>query len=379
MADHPPTVALYFYRLGGAGGGAERMICQLAGALAQRGFDVYLVSWDAPDAQSFYPISPAVQWVRLGFAHGLSGKLRRAWALYQFLKSCRIQTLVGFVMSADRTVYAAARFAGVKLVVAERNAPLMYMVRYSPMRRWLIFSLLGLAERITVQLDSFVPAYPARLHARIHSIPNPVPGVDLRAHPEQAGANGRFTLLAVARLEPVQKRIACLVRAFARIAHDFPAWDLLIVGDGPESGEVLRLIQAHGLQGRVCIKTSTPAIFEIYAQSHLFVIPSRWEGFSNALAEAMSHGLPAVGFAQAEGVAELIADGGWLAPGLDDEAALAASLTQAMADSGERARRGCIAVQRMAQFEPERQFDRWAELLRSVITSAEMPTQGATT
>ncbi len=41
--DHPHVVGLYFSRLGNAGGGAERMICQLAGALAERGFYVYLL------------------------------------------------------------------------------------------------------------------------------------------------------------------------------------------------------------------------------------------------------------------------------------------------------------------------------------------------
>ncbi len=361
------SVALYFFSLIGSGG-AERMACELAGALLSRGFDVHMVSWDIPGSRSFYPMQDAVTWSQLGFDLGIINKIRRIWRLYRLLKYYRIQVLIGFVMSADRTVYAAAKLAGVKLIVAERNAPVMYKVRYNLLQRWLIFRFLGLADRITVQLDSFVKDYPRRLHERIHSIPNPVSLVpaNLQAHPEREIA-GRFTLLAVARLDSLQKRITLLINAFAIIAPSFPNWDLLIVGEGSDSLEIFRLIESHCLGNRVRLKTSIINIFEIYSQSHLFAIPSRWEGFSNALAEAMAHGLPAVGFAQAAGVAELIANGGWLVSGIDDERLLADTLAQAIADPDERASRGIIAAQNMARFEPNQQYDRWRGVLHSVI------------
>src|SRR5262245_25752726 len=71
-------VALYFHRLGGLGGGAERMICLLADALVARGFVVHMLSWDDPQAESFYPFSTEVKWHRLGFRAGAADKLRRA-------------------------------------------------------------------------------------------------------------------------------------------------------------------------------------------------------------------------------------------------------------------------------------------------------------
>ena len=121
---------------------------------------------------------------------------------------------------------------------------------------------------------------------------------------------------------------------------------------------------------RVSIEPSVAAIFDVYVQAHLFAIPSLWEGFPNALAEALSHGLPAVGFEDAAGVAELIRSGGggWLAKGLGDEKALAAALDHAMADGEERAHRGKLAAQSMAVFAPEVQFDRWAALLESMVS-----------
>lgn len=359
-------VVLYFYRLGGEGGGAERMICQLAGALVRRGFEVHLVSWDNKDTSTFYPIDAKVHWHRLGFHPSYTDKLRRIYTLYGVLKRHSIKVLVGFVMSGDRTVYAAAKMAGVKLVAAERNAPDMYRFRCGAIQRWAAFQFLRLADRITVQLESYIIGYPHILHNRIISIPNPVPIAQSHAKPGTPNISGRYVLLAVSRLESMQKNIGCLISAFSHLADRFPAWDVYIIGDGSERETLLSQIHNFGLTDRIHIMSSTSHIFDFYTQSHLFAIPSRWEGFSNSLAEAMSHGLPAVGFERAAGVADLIEDGGWLAAGLDDEKSLAVVLGSAMADDAERARRGQLAIQRMAQFEPERQFNQWAKLLHSL-------------
>lgn len=229
---HP--VALYFHRLGNTGGGAERMICLLANALCKRGFAVHMITWDDPDVPGLYALDPRIVWSRLGFRPGVTDKLRRTGALVRLLRDRQIRILVGFVMSGDKTVYTAAKLAKVRLIVAERNAPTMYHLKYGFAQRWLCFGLLHLADRITVQMADFVEGYPTSLRNRIEVIPNPVPVAERRAKPDQAGADGRFNLLAVGRLDGVQKRYERLVGAFARIVGDQPAWDLLIVGDGPK-------------------------------------------------------------------------------------------------------------------------------------------------
>lgn len=345
------------------------MACHLANTLAKRGIDVTLVSWDNEDARAFYPIAPAVRWHRLGFRSGLLDKIRRTCALARLLRREKIRVLVGFVMSGDKTVYAAAKLAGIRIVVAERNAPSMYDLRYTPFQRWQNFSLLRLADRIVVQFDEYTRSYPQRLRGRIEAIPNPVPLLAVRAAPAEPNAHGRYTLLAVSRLDPVQKRLACLVDAFARIAAKHVEWDLRIIGDGPEKGALIDRIAESGLGGRVRISDPVSEIFDLYSKAQLFVIPSLWEGFPNALAEAMAGGLPAVGFAGAEGVANLIDDGetGWLAEGLDNADALADALHAAMQDHAERSRRGANAVRAMAAYVPEAQFAKWHGLIESLF------------
>jgi glycosyltransferase involved in cell wall biosynthesis len=345
------------------------MITALANELVRRGFEVHLISWDPANARPYYPLAPGVTWHGLGIQPGVRDKVRRTLALRDVLKRTRCRVLVGFVMSSDKTVYAAAKLAGVRIIAAERNAPSLYRHRHSALSRRASFGLLHLASAITVQFAEYADGYPRTLRTRISAIPNPVPPQQRQAHPGRTNAAGRYTLLCVTRLDPVQKRVSCLLRAFSFIAEKQGAWDLAIVGDGPERADLQAIVIAMRLEHRVSFAASMPDLAETYSSASLFVIPSLWEGFPNALAEAMSHGLPAVGFREAEGVSNLIEDGksGWLAPGVDDVAALSVSLDEAMSDRDDRERRGRLAAENMRAYTPAVQFDRWIELIRSVM------------
>lgn len=369
MPGEKIATAIYLYRLGNLGGGAERMVCMLANALSERGLSVQIVTWDDPNASSYYALDNGVKWHRLGFRSGLLDKFRRTFTLAKVLHRQGVRVLVGFVMSGDKTVYAAAKLARVRLVAAERNAPSMYKLRYSTLQRQQYFSLLRLVDRIVVQFPEYTKGYPLALRGRIEVIPNPVLPAHRTAVPAKPNADGRYTLLAVSRMDPVQKRLACLVEAFAKAAVKHIEWDLQIIGDGPEKGALIDRIAESGLGGRVRISDPVPEILDLYSKAHLFTIPSLWEGFPNALAEAMASGLPAVGFAGAEGVAHLIDNGetGWLADGLDNADTLADALESAMKDHAERSRRGANAVQAMAAYLPEAQFAKWRKLIESLL------------
>lgn len=345
------------------------MITELAGALAVRGFNVHLTSWDEEAAEDFYPLTTGVMRHKLGTTEGWKGKLQRVQRLVGVLRGNAIDVLIGFVMSGDRTVYAAAKLAGVRLIAAERNAPEMYHLRYNPLQRTISFACLHLCDRITVQFKDYIHGYPASLQNRFAVIANPVPAPRSLAKPAHPGPAGRYTLLAAGRLDPLQKRFDHLVRAFATLVDRHPDWDFRLIGDGPHENQLRQLITGLGFAHRVRLEPTTPDVFSAYAEAHLFAIPSLWEGFPNVLAEAMSHGLPAVGYLGAPGVTQLIEDGtsGWLADGRSDPAELAATLSLAMGDAAERKRRGRQAQLAMAAYAPVTQYDFWSQLILSCM------------
>lgn len=351
------------YRVGGAGG-AERMACWLAGALAGAGHPVRLVTLDAPGVAPFYDHGDAVL-DQLSHDASPAGKLRRVWRLVRLFRAHGIRVLVGFLAGSDKTVLLAARLAGVRAIAAERNSPAMYHLRHGRAARMMAFLQLRCFDHVTVQFPEFIDKYPAFLRSGISAIGNPVfPAADSRRHHD----GGRRVLLSLGRIDEIQKRLSVLVDAFRRIAPTFHAWDLKIVGSGPDRARLEAQIASLGLADRIVLEPETADPAPLFGAADLFVIPSLWEGFPNALAESMAHGLPAVGFAGADGVAHLIDDGesGWLAPGADDPEALAATLAAAMGDETERRRRGESARRAMAAFAPARQLAAWRDLVTAV-------------
>jgi glycosyltransferase involved in cell wall biosynthesis len=98
-------------------------------------------------------------------------------------------------------------------------------------------------------------------------------------------------------------------------------------------------------------------------------MPSLYESFGLATAEALAHGLPAVGFADCPGTNELIENevNGLLVPAGDRVAGLAAALSRLIEDSDLRRRLGQAGPQSVARFSVDTIVAQWEELLRRVV------------
>ncbi len=200
---------------------------------------------------------------------------------------------------------------------------------------------LGCARRVIV-----TSATTARLLGDDYRVPSErlsvvVPGtdrVDGVARPRRS--DGMVALLAVGSVVP-RKGYDVLVAALARLAH-LP-WRLTIAGDGGRSPQTLRLLTAEiarlALADRIALRGAVTAaeLARLYAASDLFVLPSRFEGYGMAYAEAIAHGLPVVG-TTAGAIPEIVpaAAGVLVAP--DDVEALAVALRALIEDADQRDR-----------------------------------------
>ena len=351
----------------GVSGGIERMAIALMNELNVRGHKIELLSWDRVDAETYYPLDKDVVWNRLdmGDAKEKAGwRLRasRQIAIRRFLKSSRPDVMIAFQHGPFLTVAMAALGLGIPIIAAERNAPQRFDHLRAGKRRGLIFQTFRMADRITVQLDDYLEGYPHYLRERIVSIPNPVWPATEPAEPAGTGSRSK-RLLSVGRLS-YQKNQAALIEAFSQIADQVPGWDLVLVGAGEDETKLKKLVAEKGLDQRVEFTGAVKDVEQFYRTSHLFCLSSRWAGFPNALAEAMAHGLPAVGYADCAGVRQLIADNqtGCLAPGNGIVETLADSLLYLMKDDAARQAMGDAARTAVEQFSPPAVFDRWEKL-----------------
>lgn len=355
-------------------GGVERMIISIMNEMARRGHEVALFSWDHAGAEAFYPLDPRVKWYKLDLGNparraGLGLRLRRAPKVRSMVKDFRPDVVVGFQGGAFRAMLLYALGLGIPVVAAERTAPSLYEHASTERNRRVELLSFRFAKVITVQFDRYRAGYPDYLRGKIVETPNPVPAAGTHASPGVAGPDGRMTLLSVGRLG-YQKNLQVLLKAFERLAPRFPDWDLRIVGEGEDRNELEAMIAASAvLPGRVTLPGATKDVTSAYASAHLFCLPSRWEGFPNALAEALAHGLPSVGFDDCSGVPDLIEDGqtGVLAKGMNDPEALAEALATLMADPDFRVRAGQAATLSMRQYRPEVCFDRWETVLKGAV------------
>jgi glycosyltransferase involved in cell wall biosynthesis len=342
------------------------MLTWLAETLVDRGYRVVVLSLDSPGDEPAFTLPPGARWYRLGYGSGLWGKARRVAAQIRILRQERVDALIGFVIGADKTVYAAALGSVTPLIAAERNDPVIYRDRLSAPKRLLYWALMRLCRRIVVQLPAYRSGYPPWLRRRIDVIPNPV-----RPAPASSGAPHAQTsgiVLAVGRLH-AQKGFDLLLAAYAEIAGSFPAWELRLVGDGPERADLVAQAHQAGIGERVTFVGELADPSAEMRRADVFAFPSRYEGFPNALAEAMSHGLPCIGYRACKGAAALLEDGqaGRLVDPAEDPAAFAAALRELMADAEKRRHYGEQARAAAAGYDADRIADLWERTIAAAI------------
>jgi glycosyltransferase involved in cell wall biosynthesis len=176
----------------------------------------------------------------------------------------------------------------------------------------------------------------------------------------------------VARLS-AQKGLEVLVEAAGRLREKagLPAICFVVVGDGELRDQLLQQVAELGLEDTVRLVGARPPdeIPGWLAAADMFVLPSRYEGMSIAVMEAMASGLPVVA-TEVSGTAELIPDPdhGLVVP-VGDAGALTAAIEELLTDPELRRRIGERGALRVQRFSWESVFARTARLLEETAAA----------
>ena len=420
-AARPCRVVFVIQKLAGLRGGAERVLIETAEAMAARGMDVSIASYDRHGGAPAYPCSlPVIRlWpgasrrpppvhvghgrrgraeallralpnglglgrLKYALTHGLFARRLRA-----HLRATRPDVVVAFLPPAILAAAEALRGWGAgapALIASVHNVPAAEFDDGSP--RWdnnpvyrrAARAALHRAARITILQPDFAAWFAPGLQDRLVVMPNPVRRLSPPVTEGGPGPARAPLILGVGRLTSV-KRFDLLLRAFARIAADLPDWRLDIHGDGPERARLAALITDLGLEGQARLAGVTPDLGPVYDRAAILAHPAAFEGFGLSVAEAMAHGLPPVAFADCAGVNRLITDGqdGLLVqtePAADPDAdpdatpdaaraealaeALAGALAGLIADPARRALLGARATGLALRLSPEQVHAAWA-------------------
>jgi glycosyltransferase involved in cell wall biosynthesis len=100
-------------------------------------------------------------------------------------------------------------------------------------------------------------------------------------------------VISTARLSK-EKGIDILLKSWANVVRQEKGVNLIILGYGPLERELKMLCQSLGMTGSVTFMGTIQDVIHYLESADLFVLPSRAEGLSNSLLEAMSYGIPCI-------------------------------------------------------------------------------------
>ena len=360
------------------GGGAERVMVEMAGHWAAQGDRVTLITLD-DGSRDAYPCDERVHRVKLnlmaesrGIGQALWWNWRRVRRLRDTFRAEQPDWIVAFTEQINVLTLLANFGRVTPVIIGERTDP-----RFHPVPRvwnWLRHRCYHLCAAAVVQNESVrgwlqpvVGRAPVVTIANFVTLPT-----GLQAEQEAAAAwrlrrarpAHQRVWIAAGRLAP-EKRFDFLIDVFADIPpQDRQDWQLQIYGEGPERAALAAQIAARGVGSQVLLAGWTEDLGARLAAADLFALSSRYEGFPNVLLEAMVRGLPVVCSACPSGPVEIIRDGwdGLLLP-VEDRTAWTATLTRLFAEPSLRDQLGQRAREVAERFHPNRFFARWEALL----------------
>jgi glycosyltransferase involved in cell wall biosynthesis len=290
------------------GGGAERVLSTLALDFHKRNLPVTIICLNY--AESVYKLPDNLKIIYLVNRNSNSILFRLYYALIVFYKltyllhSQKPSCVVSFMTTANLWAGLSSMLTKTKFIVSERTTP----------------------EHTINKQNSFLKKCSEIIYRNALAVVLPAKGIEDRLRKyngfedltnckiinNPVGHLGNLTgnrvhdrkfILGVGRLS-YEKGFDQLIEAFADL--NLRGIDLLIAGDGQEYAALQEQIKNLKIVKNVKLIGSKDNLQDYYDQAELFVLPSRNEGYPNALIEAMSLGCPCVAMDCEFGPSEII-------------------------------------------------------------------------
>ncbi|MEV7003547.1 glycosyltransferase [Streptomyces sp. NPDC093982] len=374
LGQSPARVCLLIGQLGL--GGAEKQLVLLARGLSARGIRTHLLVMFKKGPREEELKGTGVHVVELGFRPRSVGwrayavNIRALARLVGFLRKERPQVLQAFLFAAYVIAAPAAVLARVPVLVAGRRS-LGYFKEGNRLAlaveavatRWtdfLVANSTAIADE--VRREEGVPA------AKISVIRNGMRRSEFEPAEPATVVTSLPVVLCVANLGAHKGHRYLLTACSALRSSGYPC-TLVLIGDGPERTRLEQMADSLGIDARFLGARTDVAGF--LARADVVVLPSLYEGSSNAVMEAMAAGRPVVATAVG-GTPELLEGRGMLVPPAD-AAGLAAGLQHVLSDRDAADAMGRKAYEwAMANLTDDVMVDCYVNLYRHLLESRPM-------
>lgn len=376
------TPALY------SAGGVERIVSYKASYFAEQlGYDITIIVTEGRGRGCFFPLSDKVKVVNfeLGFEDLWKASFLRKVFLYlskqrKYKKMLsaelmRIQPDITISMLRREINFLTSLKDGSKKIGElhvnranyrnfEANDSNKLKQLFAKFWMKSLVGKLNRLDQLVVLTDKSKISWPELSNVTV--IPDPIPLSTFLSvsdlHAKRVITIGRYAY---------QKGYDLLLQAWAEVEKHYTDWKLEIYGMGDQS-PYRHIITDLGIDTNRCLLNGpVDDVGQVYKNSSIFVLSSRFEGFGLVLVEAMACGLPVVSFDCPAGPDEIITDGydGLLVPS-GDVKVLAQKLMFLMADEGLRKRLSQNACQSAQRYEMNLIAGKWVDLFNKLMAKS---------
>lgn len=357
---------LLFYINAINGGGAERVIIQLAHHFSLVGYKTILVT-SFVDRNFEYEVPGNV--IRISIEQDeihrsrISRNYHRIIELRKIIKQYNPSAVISFMAEPNFRALIATSGLKTKNIVSVRNDPNR---EYSGKLGYLVGKLLlQKADGCVFQTEDARQWFPTSLQKKSKIIMNDVKEEFFLV--ERQNVND---IVVVGRLNE-QKNHRLVIDAFSKIANRYPHIKLSIYGEGDLREELSTRIQLLGMESQILLKGAVDDVASVLKYAKLFVLSSDYEGMPNCLMEALAAGVPCISTdCPCGGPKMLIKNGynGLLVP-INDEDAMSDAMEQLLSDTTFAEKLGANAKQKANDYRPEIVFNQWKGYIESIINN----------
>jgi len=314
MTTNNKTVALYLPSL--IGGGAERIMVNLAVGLVERGVNVDLVLANA-EGPYLADVDNRIKIVNLHSSRVLTSLP----ALVRYLRKEKPQSIISALEHANVIAILASRLAMIDArIVVTVHIALSQSMKKSRFRsrlfRLLISLFYPLADKVVVvskaAREDFLQTTGLNKNL-VTVIYNPVITSEIYEQSKLKIDHAWFNegeppvILGVGRLSK-QKDFPNLIRAFALVRQKIEA-RLVIIGEGDERKNIEKVIDELGIKSDVDLHGFVEDAYAYMARSSVFALSSAYEGLPTVLIESLAIGVPVVSTDCPSGPKEILNNG----------------------------------------------------------------------
>lgn len=384
-------IAFVIEKLAQRGGGAERVLINVANSLALRGHQIEIVTHEYRGKPPAYPLVPGIvinnlrpaqrgrlkkliQPARKGLnvVHSVPLIDRISWLnrngafwrrLGKHLSATQPDIAIAFMPPAITALSYAKVSHDILRVASTHNNPTQDYenpARWDPSRldRRRRLECLNNIDKICVLLPEYAKYYNLS-EGKVVVLPN---AVDLSDYVMPMKERDRVIIVS-GRLEYV-KRHDLSIMAWRMIQDKFPDWSLQIYGDGSLRKTLEALISQKKVK-RVSLMGHHEDILKRVAKASVLLHPASYEGFPLAVCEALAAGTPVVGFSDCSGLNHLVVDemNGLLVSPSDRINNLAKSLEKILSEENLRETLSIGGPPSVARYSPETIAGMWEDVI----------------